>query len=62
MFSQRFVWNLGMSVKDAGERLGHLKLFRILPFSLICDAIIAAGFALREAGLNKRKAYSQNWK
>jgi len=56
MFSQRFVWNLGMSVKDAGERLGHLKLFRILPFSLICDVIIDAGFALREAGLNKRKS------
>ena len=56
MFSKGFKHNLGVSVKDAGERLGHLTLFRVLPFSLICDAIIDIGFALRKAGLNERKS------
>ena len=47
-----FIYRTGVRIKDFGERLGHLKLFRIRifrirPLSWIPSLIICFGLALR---------------
>jgi len=42
-----FIYRLGQSLKDCGERMAHKRVFGIPALRWCCDPVIRAGLAIR---------------
>jgi hypothetical protein len=51
IFSKGFVYRLGQRIKDFGERMGHVRLFGIRIFGLVCGPVISLGYGIRDSAL-----------
>ena len=47
-----FIYRLGQSLKDCGERMAHKRVFGIPALRWCCDPVIKAGLAIRNAAIN----------
>jgi len=47
-----FIYRLGQSLKDCGERMAHKKVFGILVLRWCCDPVIRVGLAIRDIAVN----------
>lgn len=46
------IFRLGARIKDAGERMGHIKVLGIRVFGWCCGLVIGLGLAIRDSVRN----------
>jgi hypothetical protein len=46
--SKGFIYRLGTSIKDFGERLGHIRIFRIRIFDWLSGLVKGIGLKIRD--------------
>jgi len=49
IFSKGFIYRWGVRVKDFGERLGHIKVFRIFILSWVARPISNLGLKIKDS-------------
>jgi len=47
-----FIYRLGQSLKDSGERMAHKRVFSIPALRWCCGPVIGLGLAVRGAAVN----------
>ena len=52
MLSKGTIYNLGLRLKNFGERMAHVRLLGITLFRWCCDPVIGLGFALMDSAHN----------
>jgi hypothetical protein len=49
IFSKGFIYRWGQRIKEAGERMGHVRLFGIHIFGFVCGLFIGLGIRIKDS-------------